>query len=62
MFSATVIWNSSYFNRKSYATAAKSSPGKKNIVYIDGVRTPFLLAYTDYSKLLAHDLARESLV
>ncbi|XP_058804680.1 trifunctional enzyme subunit beta, mitochondrial [Phymastichus coffea] len=59
---ATVIWNTLYFNKKNYATASKPSSGKKNIVYIDGVRTPFLMAYTDYSKLIAHDLARESLV
>jgi acetyl-CoA acyltransferase len=41
---------------------SKSTPTKKNIVYIDGVRTPFLLSNTDYSKLIAHDLARETLV
>lgn len=34
----------------------------KNIVLVDGVRTPFLQSFTDYSKLMPHDLARESLV
>lgn len=34
----------------------------KNIVLVDGVRTPFLLSFTDYSKLMPHDLARESLI
>ncbi|KAL7293892.1 hypothetical protein TKK_0012623 [Trichogramma kaykai] len=61
---AACIWEPSRFNRKSYATAvSKPSPqGGKNIVYIDGVRTPFLVSNTDYSKLTAHDLARETLV
>ncbi|XP_055313781.1 trifunctional enzyme subunit beta, mitochondrial [Sitodiplosis mosellana] len=34
----------------------------KNIVLVDGVRTPFLQSFTDYSKLMPHDLARESLI
>ncbi|XP_001606375.1 trifunctional enzyme subunit beta, mitochondrial [Nasonia vitripennis] len=60
---ATFIWDPSRFNRKSYATVSKpSAPVRKNIVYVDGVRTPFLLSNTDYSKLIAHDLARETLV
>ncbi|XP_045474336.1 trifunctional enzyme subunit beta, mitochondrial [Harmonia axyridis] len=33
----------------------------KNIVLVDGVRTPFLLSGTDYSKMMAYDLARHSL-
>jgi len=31
-------------------------------VYIDGVRTPFLVSGTDYEKLMPHDLARAALV
>lgn len=34
----------------------------KNVVLVDGVRTPFLLSGTDYSKLMPHDLARHSLL
>lgn len=34
----------------------------KNVVLVDGVRTPFLLSGTDYSKLMAHDLARQALL
>ncbi|XP_029032107.1 trifunctional enzyme subunit beta, mitochondrial [Osmia bicornis bicornis] len=45
---------------KSYAT--KSNNGSKNIVFIDGVRTPFLQAGTSYKQLMAYDLARDSLV
>ncbi|XP_065890708.1 trifunctional enzyme subunit beta, mitochondrial-like [Dysidea avara] len=37
------------------ATAAR------NVVLIDGVRTPFLMAGTDYKNLMAHDLARMAL-
>ncbi|KAK9892260.1 hypothetical protein WA026_019061 [Henosepilachna vigintioctopunctata] len=44
--------------------AKKSLPDKtgKNIVLVDGVRTPFLLSGTDYSKLMAYDLAKEALL
>ncbi|KAF5275028.1 hypothetical protein FQA39_LY06965 [Lamprigera yunnana] len=34
----------------------------KNIVLVDGVRTPFLMSGTDYSKLMPHDLARHALM
>jgi acetyl-CoA acyltransferase len=34
----------------------------KNIVFVDAVRTPFLVSGTDYTKLMAHDLARHSLL
>lgn len=42
----------------------KSVPDKtgKNIVFVDGVRTPFLLSGTDYSNLMPHDLARHALL
>lgn len=45
---------------KSFAT--KSNDTSKNIVFIDGVRTPFLQAGTSYKQLMAYDLARESLM
>ncbi|XP_055695785.1 trifunctional enzyme subunit beta, mitochondrial [Lutzomyia longipalpis] len=34
----------------------------KNIVLVDGVRTPFLTSGSDYAKLMPHELARHSLV
>jgi acetyl-CoA acyltransferase len=34
----------------------------KNIVFVDAVRTPFLMSGTDYSKLMPHDLARHALL
>lgn len=47
-----------------YAEAGKqiTKPGGKNIVFIDGVRTPFLLSGTDYQKLMPHDLLRYALL
>lgn len=42
----------------------KTLPNKfgRNIVIVDGVRTPFLMSGTDYSKLMPHELARHSLL
>lgn len=42
----------------------KTLPDKtgKNIVLVDGVRTPFLMSGTDYSKLMPHELARQALL
>jgi len=36
-------------------------PGMKNIVLVDGVRTPFLMSGTQYNKLMPHDIARQAL-
>lgn len=41
--------------------ASLSRPGLKNIVLVDGVRTPFLMSGTQYQKLMPHDLARQAL-
>merc|ERR1712179_357727 len=38
-----------------------AKPGQKNIVLVDGVRTPFLMSGTDYKNLMPHDLARGAL-
>ncbi|XP_057336508.1 trifunctional enzyme subunit beta, mitochondrial [Microplitis mediator] len=46
---------------RTYATKL-DNPSNKNIVFIDGVRTPFLLSGTHYSKLMALDLATHTLV
>jgi len=46
------------------STKSKKSlarPDQKNIVLVDGVRTPFLMSGTDYAKLMPHDLGRQSL-
>lgn len=34
----------------------------KNIVFVDGVRTPFLMSGTEYSNLMAHDIAKHALL
>uniref|UniRef100_A0A023F8U1 acetyl-CoA C-acyltransferase n=1 Tax=Triatoma infestans TaxID=30076 RepID=A0A023F8U1_TRIIF len=34
----------------------------KNIVFVDGVRSPFLMSGTDYAKLMPHELARHALM
>lgn len=34
----------------------------KNVVFIDGVRTPFLQAWTDYSDLIPNDLQRHAIL
>lgn len=48
------------FVNRSYAT--KHDQTSKNIVFVDGVRTPFLQSGTQYQKLSAYDLARHSLL
>ncbi|XP_053962113.1 trifunctional enzyme subunit beta, mitochondrial [Anastrepha ludens] len=35
---------------------------EQNIVLVDGVRTPFLQSFTDYSKLMSYELARHALI
>lgn len=47
----------------SSANGAAASAGKnKNLVLVDGVRTPFLMASTQYKNLWPHDLQRMALV
>ncbi|KAK2855977.1 hypothetical protein Q5P01_004712 [Channa striata] len=45
---------------KSKKTLAR--PGLKNIVLVEGVRTPFQVSGTSFADLMPHDLARESLL
>ena len=35
--------------------------GVKNIVLVEGVRTPFLMSGTDYKDVMPHDLARAAI-
>ena len=44
------------------APAAVSSSNKKNLVLVDGIRTPFTLSSTVYKELLPHDLQREAML
>lgn len=59
-YAEAVTRYSGIFINKTYST--KSDNATKNIVFIDGVRTPFLQSGTHYKNLLAYDLARHSLV
>ena len=43
-------------------TFSTSRPAdQKNLVLVDGVRTPFLMSGTDYKNLMPHDLQRYAL-
>ena len=44
------------------APAAVSSSKKKNLVLVDGVRTPFTQSSTVFKELLPHDLQREAML
>lgn len=46
------------------AKSTKTVPDRtgKNIVLVDGVRTPFLQSFTDYTGLMPHELARQALL
>uniref|UniRef100_A0A8C4DE91 Trifunctional enzyme subunit beta, mitochondrial n=1 Tax=Dicentrarchus labrax TaxID=13489 RepID=A0A8C4DE91_DICLA len=63
--STSPSWSISYccyfpsVQTKSKKTLAR--PGVKNIVLVEGVRTPFLLSGTTYADLMPHDLARAAL-
>lgn len=49
---------------KSLSTSSNNyqkNDGKPNIVLVDGVRTPFLMAFTSYKNLMPHDLGKEAL-
>ncbi|XP_072757386.1 trifunctional enzyme subunit beta, mitochondrial [Anoplolepis gracilipes] len=59
-YAEAVTRYSGIFINKTYST--KSDNASKNIVFVDGVRTPFLQSGTSYKNLLAYDLARHSLV
>ncbi|XP_054712091.1 trifunctional enzyme subunit beta, mitochondrial-like [Uloborus diversus] len=39
---------------------AKPAGGIKNVVLVEGVRTPFLVSGTDYNSIMAHDLQRHA--
>lgn len=47
---------------KSGTKRSLAKSGVKNIVLVEGVRTPFMLAGTVYKNVMPHDLAREALI
>ncbi|CAK8698044.1 trifunctional enzyme subunit beta, mitochondrial-like [Clavelina lepadiformis] len=44
--------------KKNRSTLAK--PNTRNVVLVEGVRTPFLMSGTEYKNLMPHDLLREA--
>lgn len=46
----------------SVSAQQKQSDGKKNIVLVEGVRTPFLKAFTSYKNMMPHELQRDALL
>lgn len=62
------ILNSNAVRTSTRTFAAVATPQRKtgypskNVVFIDGVRTPFLQAWTDYSDLIPNDLQRHALL
>lgn len=54
-----VSTSGSVWNPRQSKVADKTG---KNIVLVDGVRTPFLMSGTQYAKLMPHELARHSLL
>jgi len=65
-------WSSSYnqasllvargLTTSSSLQAKANNVGPKNLVLVDGVRTPFLMSGTDYKSLMPHDLQRYALI
>lgn len=46
----------------SVSSQHKQGDGKKNIVLVEGVRTPFLMAFTSYKNMMPHELGRDTLL
>jgi len=44
------------------APAASAKSNQKNLVLVDGVRTPFQMSSTTYKELMPHDLQREAFI
>jgi hypothetical protein len=49
------------FSSLNFHIEAKSQ-FSKNIVFVDGVRTPFLPSYTEFKDLMAYELGRNALL
>jgi len=51
-------------NRSLSSTSSnqQKKDGKPNIVLVEGVRTPFLMAFTSYKSMMPHDLGKEALM
>uniref|UniRef100_A0A667ZKJ1 Trifunctional enzyme subunit beta, mitochondrial n=1 Tax=Myripristis murdjan TaxID=586833 RepID=A0A667ZKJ1_9TELE len=56
-----IHWNIYKIHNYTKSKKTLARPNVKNIVLVEGVRTPFLLSGTTYSDLMPHDLARAAL-
>lgn len=52
----------SVFQAKAKTKKSLGKDGVRNIVFVDGVRTPFLHSGTDYMDMMPHELVRQSLL
>lgn len=62
MFAFPIALRSFATTSVGHKKSTVADPSGKNIVLVDGVRTPFLMSGTDYAKVLPYELARHSLV
>uniref|UniRef100_A0A673HD77 Trifunctional enzyme subunit beta, mitochondrial n=1 Tax=Sinocyclocheilus rhinocerous TaxID=307959 RepID=A0A673HD77_9TELE len=60
-FAARSLSTSVHLQAQAKSKKTLATPGVKNIVLVDGVRTPFLQSGTIYANLMPHDLARAAL-
>ncbi|XP_073708892.1 trifunctional enzyme subunit beta, mitochondrial [Garra rufa] len=60
-FAARSLSTSVHLQAQAKSKKSLAKPGVKNVVLVDGVRTPFLLSGTTYADLMPHDLARAAL-
>ncbi|GFY79003.1 trifunctional enzyme subunit beta, mitochondrial [Trichonephila inaurata madagascariensis] len=54
------ICSSNVSQKETKITGSKTSGTLKNVVLVEGVRTPFLVSGTDYFNIMAHDLQRHA--
>lgn len=49
-------------NIRLFSVSTQHKNGRPNIVLVDGVRSPFLMAFTSYKNMMPHDLGKEVLL
>jgi len=49
-------------NVRLFSVSSQQNNGKPNVVLVEGVRTPFLMAFTSYKNMMPHDLGKEALL
>ncbi|XP_077991149.1 trifunctional enzyme subunit beta, mitochondrial-like [Glandiceps talaboti] len=59
--SCKALSTTSNYNAAAKTKKSLEKKGVRNIVLVEGVRTPFLMSGTDYADLMPHDLAKTAL-